>query len=500
MNLIIILCLICLANSLKGEKRASFIIKALIDRKSYSIPLKTKFILKCSSSKFGSNKIENSNDLDEDEQFFDDHPELIVIDNLEKTKKLVNYFSKINEKTDNRIDLIGWNRTSLDRIYKAKKSTQDNIKDKKFDKMYENLYLSGKGFFQPNEDVSLFGEGQSCLLFTGFSKKDESIYSCFYKPKFDWFSLFDFNVWTFSMKDSTKSDDLENFEDKSDEKFKNLEQLVNNEKSKDPNNMPFIEKLLYLTCTYTWPFSQECYLVKQFKLTLEETNEDQQDNWANLNSHDRFKFKKLLKELMRYCHHSSLSSKLQQNQRTDDRSKAYQSRKASDHRFKDDHKKYASSEDQQPGLISEFLRHLFNDLFISVFCDLISSIFGSLFNLLFGNLFSKFLNGLVGSTISDLFNELIKDFVDPFKDLNLFHIIYILLFILIYFSIQNKKDKDQSETDSQSESEQDLSPNIKIDAHIDARIDNDSKILENDVSLNKKFEFSQVLTSLFLNI
>ena len=464
-------------------------ISTLVDRKSFSIPLKTKFILKCSTT-----TLSNSNGDNGDDQLDDEQPELIVLNNLEQIKKLVNHFNKLrNEKADTKIETIGWNKTALSRLYSSDRhSTHKSSKtgrnsppklqnrksssstDKPSDKAIESMFRSGKAFFRPTENVSLFANGQACLMFTSFSQNDESIYSCFYKPKLDsWSTFFDFsllNSWIDSINDVNDLNGLNSF--------------INNKKFKDFNlvdNVPLLEKLLYLTCTLTWPFNQECHLVKQFKLTVDKRSDDSSfDYWKNLDFHDRLRLKKLLKELMKYCHPASSSSSFS-GYATGNQKRKTQS--------------YGNK--KETNFVIDLFSLLFNDLFLNIFCDLIKTISSSLFDYLFSSLFGSGIYNFFSDTICELFNELINDlFVDSFKELNLLYLIYIVFIIFIYFSLNSSRDS----------SEEQPRKTFKInDRFLDSRDEQESNLLDStddrtDADLHKKDKIVSSKKHLFFDL
>lgn len=479
MNWILVLC-ICttLSLSAKSSRRGSdgeFKIRALVERKSYLVPLKTRFILKCSSSKFVGEK----DGFDKDDQFDDDRPELIVLNSFEQTKKLVNYLS---ENSESKIDLIGWNKTTLDRVHRKSTRSSDKSGKKEFENMYESMFLSGKGFFRPNEEVDLIGQGQTCLLFTGFGQKDEAIYSCLYKPRLAWSNLA--GGWMSrlsSLIDSGNSNDPDSLAG-----GKELNDLNLN------NNVPLTEKLLYLTCLLTWPFNRECHLVKQFKLTVDNEVGERHDYWNGLNSHERFRLKKLLKELVKHCH--PISSALPSLNKEANQAGGLRKGEPQRGSQKKGSQKGAKGE-SDTGFINDFYRLLFDDLFVNGFVDLIngvfsglfsglfSDLFGGLFSGLFTNLFSGLFNAHFGGTFSELFRELLGElFVAPFRDANLFYLICVLLFVFLCFSLQ-----DDSKPDRKPSSQINRSQSDGIDLHIDAQIDariGEEESSEKDVSLS----------------
>ena len=461
MNLILLFCL-CTALSLSEQTsrqagpsdKPKFRTRALVERKSYLVPLKTRFVLKCSSSRFG---LRRENDFSKDDQFDDDRPELIVLNNLEQTKKLVDYFSEKGQ-TQGRIELVGWNRTALDRVHRrAEKSGKKE--ERQFDRMYESMFLSGKGFFRPNENVDLFGQGQSCLLFTSFGKKDEAIYSCLYKPGLAWSNLLDPGGWMSRLSGLFDSDN-----------DKELDDLNLN------NNVPLTEQLIYITCLLTWPFNHECHLVKQFKLTVDsEPKDEDNDYWNGLNSHEMYRLKKLLKELVKHCHPTSSARHASPNKRVPHKEGG---RQRGGGGLQRDSQKGDPKDETSSGFIGDFFRLLFDDLFVGGFTDLISGVFSGLFSDLFsglfsglfGGLFSSLFSGLIDSTVSELLPELIGElFVDPFKDMNLFYLICVLLFIFVCLSAENDPRPCRKPSNWQT-SETNGKKNAGIDLHIDAQI------------------------------
>lgn len=388
----------------ENESRVSM----LISRKSYFIPMRTKFILKCSTSKFGDQFNDLSkNDLNKDDQFDDDQPELIALNNVKQIKKLIDYFNKLNQVgSSSKIEKIVWNKTKLNNF-----KLNGNSFDKKFNRLYEDMYLSGKSFYQPNENETLLNTDKSCLLFTSFTKKDESIYSCFYKPKIEnWFTfLFSFDLGSLMSLDS------------------NLDNSINYKRLKDlnlNNRISLNEKLIYMTCLLTWPFNQECYLVKQFKLQVEpvEYGSPSADYWSGLDSNDQIRLRSLLKQLIKHCHRVS-----------NGRSYVTNKNKKSIERRTDDGQNHSN-------FIKDGLTLFFDDLFVDMLFKLVNDVLNSFSNDWINGLFNNFLI----NSVSDMFNELIIErFVDLFKDLNLFYLIYILLFLFIYFSLKsNGNDED----------------------------------------------------------
>lgn len=493
---------------------SKFRIRTLVERKSYLVPLKTRFILKCSSSQFETNEAFG-------DQFDDDRPELIVLNSLEQTKKLVDYLAK---NSASKIDLIGWNKTGLERVHRRgqekEKSGSKHPKttgqkaEGQFDKMYETMFLSGKGFFQPDESVELFAQGHGFLLFTSFGKKDEAIYSCFYKPKLDWSNLLsDFGSW---MSRLSRLADLGN------NLGNNLGTNSNGDNSLADalaglnlnNNVPLAEKLLYATCLLTWPFNRECHLVKQFKLTIEsESKEKTPGDFLNgLDSYEKFKLKKLLKQLVKHCH--PISSALSSGDR-----KALQkgSSQRGDPKRGDpkrgDSKSGGPKDEAGPGFVGDLFRLLFDDLLVNGFMDLINSVFSGLFSGMFGDLFGGLFSGLFSGLFNGLFSGLIHNlvgglfsglinifsgtagelfhalmgelFVDLFKAENLFYLICIALFIWCSAAQDEpKRPKKLALNDKSDESGIDL----HIDAQIDARLGEEASSAK-DVSGRKNMDF-----------